>query len=68
MTDENTSLQPGDVVMLKSGGPHMTVDMIAKFVIFDSVTEKHPKAKCSWFDGIKRCTEKFELHSLKKVE
>lgn len=56
-------IKVGDVVVLKSSGPKMTVDNIGKYDYndFDS-------ALCSWFDGMKTAEKVFPLHSLKKSE
>ena len=53
----------GDVVQLKSGGPKMTIDKIAKY----GAGNPHEQAKCVWFEGTKRVEGLFELHSLTKV-
>lgn len=61
MSDER--LKVGDVVELKSGGPQMTVENIAKY----GMGATRDKALCVWFDGKKRMSNQFELHSLKKI-
>jgi uncharacterized protein YodC (DUF2158 family) len=50
----------GDVVQLKSGGPHMTID---KLHPWQGVTE----ANCDWFEGTKQCHGSFPLTSLRAV-
>jgi uncharacterized protein YodC (DUF2158 family) len=50
----------GDVVQLKSGGPKMTIDTIAKF----GMGSTHDQAKCVWFEGTKRMEALFELPTL----
>lgn len=42
----NISLVPGDLVMLKSGGPRMTVVGVGTY-------NGEPKVKCQWFAGNK---------------
>ena len=55
---ENTSkrsMQPGDLVQLKSGGPAMTL-----------VSAEQPNAMCMWFDAQeKRDLQLFPLHVLR---
>lgn len=58
-----TGLKAGDVVMLKSGGPKMTVETISKFSSASTGTDK---AKCSWFDGATRFEGTFESVALEK--
>ena len=57
------SLKCGDVVKLKSGSPAMTVEEIGKY----SYSEKD-RAKCIWFDGMKKCDGIFELDTLEIFE
>lgn len=60
----------GDVVRLKSGGPHMTVEIESRD------DERNPfrtgiqaaKYLCSWFNGTKREQGWFVADSLEKVE
>lgn len=52
-------LKVGDVVALKSGGPHMTIEEIASY----KYTDKQ-QAKCIWFEKTKRCEGIFELETL----
>lgn len=61
---ETVALQAGEVVQLKSGGPHMTIDTVGKFGMMGS---EHEQAKCVWFEGTKRMEALFELHTLAKV-
>lgn len=49
-------LQDGDTVMLKSGGPIMTVFEVRSYVI------------CIWFEGTTRLQGEFSENSLKKVD
>ena len=46
----------GILVMLKSGGPDMTVD---------SIQPEKGSAVCSWFEGSKPMKQAFQLTSLK---
>lgn len=58
-------IQVGDVVLLNSGGPDMTVDEIGKLA---SMSSDGPlSAWCSWFDSRgERQTHTFPLTSLIK--
>jgi uncharacterized protein YodC (DUF2158 family) len=47
--------KPGDVVMLKSGGPKMTVDQL-----------DGAKVWCDWFDGSKKFSDLFPSTSLEQ--
>ncbi len=49
----------GNVVMLKSGGPKMTVEAVG----IDDETGK-PVVVCSWFDGVTKVSETFAAESL----
>jgi len=51
----------GDVVILKSGSPTMTIESIEAY---SGVT----KARCIWFDGSKKYTDVFELLTLEIYE
>lgn len=55
-------LKVGDVVMLKSGGPNMTIDKIAVFA--GSTTNQ---ARCVWFEKNKQMSHVFELEVLEKA-
>lgn len=57
----DNEIKVGDVVMLKSNGPRMTVEEIAKY----SSYSEEEKAKCVWFDGSKKMEDLFVLTSLK---
>lgn len=50
-------LKAGDVVVLNSGGPNMTVTKVESDVV-----------TCQWFDGKKLCTEEFPATSLTKPD
>lgn len=50
----------GDVVILKSGGPSMTVQNIGAYTFID-----HPKGLCCiWFEGTKKNEDTFHPDSL----
>ena len=57
MSDE---IQKGDMVVLKSGGPTMTVNTVED--LYGTQT-----AWCDWFDGKKPCNATFPVSSLKKA-
>jgi uncharacterized protein YodC (DUF2158 family) len=59
MSDSN--FKAGDVVRLKSGGPPMTIEGIGKY----SMGATQDRAKCVWFEGMKRMEAVFELVTLK---
>ncbi len=50
--------QPGDVVMVRSGGPSMTVDF------WDDERELYV---CTWFEKTKRQQSEFQETTLEKV-
>ena len=52
-------LKPGDVVMLKSGGPTMTIRWIEEE--YGTLT-----ALCDWFEGTKDKSGKYLPHQLEK--
>lgn len=56
----NEAISEGDVVVLKSGGPNMTVTTVADLYGV-------PTAWCSWFDGKKQCSGTFNLLALRKA-
>ncbi len=49
----------GDVVVLKSGGPEMTIDYI---------DDSRSEAKCVWFDDRKKLEAYFNPDSLQEPE
>ena len=51
-------LKEGDVVMLKSGGPVMTINKI----------HSSGEVTCQWFDAANLKDDLFKLHSLEKYE
>jgi uncharacterized protein YodC (DUF2158 family) len=55
------NFKAGDVVMLKSGGPLMTIQ---------TIEEKNGEmtAWCQWFEGSKTAANRFTLTSLKPAE
>ena len=50
-------IKAGDVVMLRSGGPDMTVTAVGD-------QYGTPTAWCSWFDGKKQCNATFSVAAL----
>lgn len=54
----------GDVVVLKSGGPKMTVDSYA----WHGNYESNDTVVCFWFDGNERNEGTFNQETLKAVE
>jgi uncharacterized protein YodC (DUF2158 family) len=58
MSDEE--IKEGEVVVLKSGGPNMTVTAVGDN--YGVLT-----AWCAWFDGKKPCNEIFPVTSLQKT-
>jgi len=57
----NDGINTGDVVVLKSGGPKMTV---ARLEPISGV----PYAICDWFNGDKTERNSFPIASLKKLD
>jgi uncharacterized protein YodC (DUF2158 family) len=55
----------GDVVVLKSGSPKMTIDNIANYGIAGS---EKIQAECVWFEGSKKQSNRFALESLEKFD
>lgn len=55
---EQTELQPGDLVKLKSGGPLMT---------YEGASHMMGDAICVWFEGEKRSRTGFSHSSLEKI-
>jgi uncharacterized protein YodC (DUF2158 family) len=53
--------KPGDVVMLKSGGPKMTVESVG-----DSFGGG-VRVWVNWFEGSKKMSDSFEPNSLKQA-
>lgn len=60
MSDDN-ALKTGDVVRLKSGGPHMTVSNIGD-------NYGTPTVWCCWFERTTKVEDTFTLGSLEKVK
>lgn len=58
-------LNVGDVVILKSGGPRMIIEVIGDYTMTKGINNG---AYCKWFDGSKVIEEVFDVRSLKKVE
>jgi uncharacterized protein YodC (DUF2158 family) len=55
----SNQFKPGDVVVLKSGGPKMTVESVGNAF---GGTER---VWCVWFEGIKKMDSDFSPESLK---
>jgi uncharacterized protein YodC (DUF2158 family) len=68
MSDE---LKPGDIVMLKSGGPRMTIDSVSQWDEDDENKEYTAEENgwyCAWFDTTNRFrTASFNPRDLVKV-
>jgi uncharacterized protein YodC (DUF2158 family) len=60
------AFEVGDIVVLKSGGPKMTIEGIGDYSPMG--VAGHDQAKCVWFEGNKRKEAVFELPSVKKVD
>lgn len=57
------TLKPGDVVQLKSGGPHMTVEWVGESAMGGGIV-----ASCQWFDDKNKVSNRtFPPASLQKV-
>jgi uncharacterized protein YodC (DUF2158 family) len=52
-------MKPGDVVVLKSGGPKMTIEKIFKLG-----NDDYESARCQWFEGAGMVIGTFPLTSL----
>ena len=52
----------GDVVVLKSGGPKMTIQNLGQYV------ETNNGAYCKWFEGTTVKEDLFDANCLKKVD
>jgi uncharacterized protein YodC (DUF2158 family) len=55
--------EAGDIVMLKSGGPSMTIEKIGPI----SFNSKTTGAHCSWFENNQLKHEVFSFGSLEKI-
>lgn len=55
-----SEFRPGDVVVLKSGGPAMTVEEVGDY---DPIGPS-PGLKCIWFEGKEKQTDVFSPHSV----
>lgn len=55
-------IKPGDIVVLKSGGPSMTVESVA------TQTDLIKKAKCTWFTGETKSSDTIAVVALKLVK
>lgn len=56
----NKNLKIGDIVVLKSGSPEMTIENINSPI--------EGKALCTWFDGKKNEHARFALEALELVK
>jgi uncharacterized protein YodC (DUF2158 family) len=54
------AFKDGDIVVLKSGGPNMTVEVASTYMT--------GLVYCSWFDGKKVKKEQFQPEALKLAE
>lgn len=54
-------LQKGNVVLLKSGGPLMTIQTLGDYSLGSGIKDG---ALCVWFDGLKRQEAVFDVDSL----
>lgn len=59
-------IKKGDVVVLKSGGPAMTVEDVGNYGGMSMGPEEG--ALCNWFDGKKPLAKVFDLAVLKHVD
>lgn len=57
----NNTFEIGDVVILKSGGPKMTVESVPHKLVDESIV-----VKCIYFIDGNLCKNTFALNSLKK--
>ena len=57
----NSQIRVGDVVQLKSGGPHMTVSTIDNYAEYMGAT-------CIWFKSTEKQSATFPLDTLAKVD
>lgn len=64
MTGQTTEHRIGDVVILKSGGPPMTVHNIGDY----SNHGINPGVLCVWFDNAKRVEDVFHPNTLERFE
>jgi uncharacterized protein YodC (DUF2158 family) len=62
MAEQKVEFKAGDCVVLKSGGPSMTIKDIGEYSFEKDV------ALCEWFDGTKIKSHVFKPESLKKHE
>ena len=59
----------GDVVVLKSGGPKMTVEKYSQDVGWDYSKESDDRVICNWFDSdIKLQSREFNQETLKLIK
>ncbi len=55
-------IKAGDVVVLKSGGPKMTVSQVGSFTMSSGIDNG---AKCAWFDKTTLKEEVFHMEAIK---
>jgi len=60
-----SDFQKGDVVVLKSGGPQMTVEKVGQFGGGMGIASYNGVA-CVWFEGAKVCREAFPVETVEK--
>lgn len=56
----------GDIVVMKSGGPPMTVDKVPGDVRYELSGEKYDEYRCEWFKGATAQNGTFGEHLLKE--
>lgn len=64
MSAQSTQHRIGDVVMLKSGGPLMTVHDVGDYTNHGL----NPGVNCVWFDDKKRVSDVFHPDSIEKYD
>ena len=64
MSNQSTEHKIGDVVILKSGGPPMTVHNIGDY----PNQGLNPGVLCVWFDNAKRVEDVFHPNTLERYE
>jgi uncharacterized protein YodC (DUF2158 family) len=60
--EDNKELKVGDVVVLKSGGPVMTVEEVGRTSASGRVDKT--QVYCVWLDGSKKCSNQFHKDTL----
>ena len=67
MAEDEQLFQLGDVVILKSGGPRMTINDDKLGFAFDGPRYFSGNYECIWFEGTKLISGKFTQNSLEKA-